>query len=328
MPSAIYYIEKMAETVFPEDFVQGTDDKLKSTNIALSGAEYCGVSLILGIVVGVGIFVASFFVSFPLLPAPVYSVVAFILTFIVLSLMLPFVFIERRVGELEESLPDALRQMSTTLRAGVSMDGAFEDVAESDYGALSEEFERTLAQVRRGRSMSGAIRAMAERSKSDLFERAFFLIVEGMERGAEIADVMEAVSEDIRETHSIQRERQSSTMQQIMFLLAAALFAAPFITGLVVSLGGIFSEVIPSGVSGAGGAAGGAGITQMGGNVLPSGTRIIVPIFLAIESSITALAVGVIRYGDVIKGMMYIAPFAAAALLVFYVSQFAAGFMF
>lgn len=328
MPSFIEALDRLAEAIFPERFVQNLEDKLNSTNIALSGGEYCGISLIVGIVAGVGVFVFSLFVSLPMLPAPIYSVIAFVLTFLVFTLMLPFIFIERRVGELEDDLPDALRQMATTLRAGVSMDAAIEDAAESDYGALSEEFERTLAQVRRGRSMSGAIRAMANRSRSDLFKRAFYLIVEGMERGAEIADVMEAVSDDIRETHAIQRERQSSTMQQVMFLLAAALFAAPFITGLVLSLGGVFSEVT-AGMGGAGGAVAGApGAGAVGGSVLPPGTRAIVPFFIIIESAITAMAVGVIRYGEVVKGLMYVGPFVVAALVVFYAAQLLSGFMF
>ncbi len=148
--------------------------KLRSTNIAFTGSEYCGVSLLAGIIAAVGIYVASLFLPFPLLPGFVYSIITFFATFLALTLVLPFFFIESRVGELEESLPDALRQMSTALRAGVSMDEALEDVAQSNYGALSEEFQRTLAQVRRGRAMQNALRAMARRTQSELFERAFF----------------------------------------------------------------------------------------------------------------------------------------------------------
>lgn len=321
LPSVLESFEMLAERVLPESLIESTDDKLRATNVAFSGSEFAGVSLLAGIIAAIGLYVASIFVPFPLLPGFVYSIIAFVGTFLVLVLVLPFFFIESRVGDLEESLPDALRQMATALRAGVSMSEAMDDVAKSDYGSLSEEFERTITQVRRGRPMGDALRGLANRSNSELFERAFFLVVEGMERGAELADVLEAVSDDIRETHSIQRERKATTMQQVMFLLAAALFAAPFITGLVLSLESVFAEVGAAG-------GGGSGSTTLSGPILPPGTKIIVPAFLAIESSITALAVGVIRYGKVSKGAMFVAPFIAAALGVFYAAQVASGFMF
>lgn len=280
------------------------------------------------IVAAVGIFIASLFITFPYLPGPIYSAVGFAGTFVSLVLVLPYFYIERRVGDLEDALPDALRQMSTALRAGVSMDAALEDVAESNYGPLSDEFTRTLAQVRRGRPMQGALKAMAKRTRSELYERAFFLIVEGMERGAELADVLEAVSDDIRETHTVQRERRAATMQQVMFLLAAALFAAPFITGLVLSLEGVFSEVGGNMASGGGGMGAGGAAGALTGPILPAGTKVVIPLFIVLESAITALAVGVIRYGRVTKGLLFVVPFVIAALVVFYGAQFASGFMF
>ncbi len=326
MPSILEGAKNLAQTILPQSFLESTDEKLRSTNIAFSGSEFCGISLLVGIAAAAGIMVASFFISFPLLPSPVYAGTAFILSFLVLTLVLPYFFIERRIGELEDSLPDALRQMSTALRAGVSMDEALEDVAQSNYGALSEEFERTLAQVRRGRPMKGALRAMARRTQSELFERAFYLVVEGMERGAELADVLEAVSDDIREIHTVQRERRATTMQQIMFLLAAALFAAPFITGLVLELGNVFSSIEMGAGTGAGGGATDTG-ASLSGRILPKGTRIVVPLFIAIQAAITSLAVGVIRYGEISKGLIYLPLFVTGAMGVFYGAQFAAGFM-
>ncbi len=296
------------------------EKKLRSTNIAFSGSEYCGLSLLIGILAAIGIYAASFFITFPILPGLVYALVIFALVFLVLTYMLPYFLIESRVSEMEHSLPDALRQMSTALKAGVSMDEALEDVAQSNYGALSEEFERTLAQVRRGRPMKGALRGMATRSGSDLVQRAFFLVVEGMERGAELADVLDAVSKDIREVHTVQRERKSTTTQQVMFLLAASLFAAPFITGLVFELSGVFSEVGATG-------GGGEGQVQMGGEILPPGTGVVLIIFIALQAAITSMAVGVIRYGEVRKGLMYIPLFVPAAVGVFYGAKVALGFL-
>jgi|GEM_PF-396654 len=326
MVSIIGAFEDLAEKVFPEDFIDDMEKKLLSTNVAFSGSEYIGLTLMIGFLVAIALGAASVFISFPYIPGWVYAIAAFSLIFIVLVYGLPYFLREQRVGELEENLPDALRQMSTALKAGVSMDEALEDVGDSNYGALSEEFERTLAQVRRGRPMEGALRAMADRTGSELVHRAFFLLVEGMERGAELADVLETISDDIRETHTIQRERKSSTTQQVMFLLAASLFAAPFITGLVLELSGVFAEVGGAGGGGAGGG-GMGGDGGFGGQVLPPGSSLIVGGFIAIQAAATSLAVGVIRYGEITKGLMYMPLLTPAAVGVYFGAQFALGLM-
>lgn len=243
--------EKLARKVLPQRFLEATDNKLIPTNIALSGSEYCGLSFLFGGTVAVAVLSLSPFFSFPIFPDPVFALVSFVVLFLILTMILPVFLIRRRVGELENALPDGLRQMSTALKTGMSIDAAIDDVAKSEFGPLSEEFERTLAQVRRGRSVQGALRAMAERTRSELYERAFFLTVEGMEKGAELASVLEAVADDIRNVHTIQRERRAATMQQVLFLLVAALFAAPFIAGLVISIGALFSNVgVGGGVGG------------------------------------------------------------------------------
>ncbi|KXA96431.1 hypothetical protein AKJ39_04635 [candidate division MSBL1 archaeon SCGC-AAA259J03] len=316
MVSILESMEKFAEKVLPESFTKNVDRKLRSTHIAFSGTEFSGVSLLAGIDVGIAIFIISLFVPFPFLPGPLYAVIGFAATFLILTQVIPFFLIERRVNEIEDHLPDALRQMSNILRAGVSMDRALEDVSQSDYGALSEEFEYTINQVRRGRPMRDALEALAARSRSDLLKRAFFLIVEGMERGAELADVMEAVGDDIRETQILQRERQSATMQQILFLIAVAIFVAPLLSGLVLSIGTTFEEI------GAEAAAG----TGMGGAVPPL-IYTVVPIFIVIQAFITSLAVSVIRYGDLPRGLMFAGPFMIAAIAVFYGSKIFAGFL-
>lgn len=323
MVSILEYFEKMATKVLPESFIDDMEKKLRSTNVAFSGSEFSGLALFIGILILIGLGIGSIFVTFPFIPGWGWGIVGFGLFFLIFTYGVPYFLMEMRIGDLEENLPDALRQMSTALRAGVSINEALEDVAQSNYGPLSEEFERTLAQVRRGRPMKNALKAMASRTGSELVQRAFFLVVEGMERGAEMADVLEAVSDDIREVHTVQRERQSSTTQQVMFLLAASLFAAPFITGLVIELSGVFAEV---GANGGGAAMGGAG-GGMGGEVLPPGTELIVGGFIAIQAAITSLAVGVIRYGDFSKGLMYLPLLTPAAVGIYYGAQIALGFM-
>lgn len=271
----------------------------------LGAGEYVGVSLLVIIGVCIGIGLLNLVIALPLFPLLV--VASALLIFVILVLAVPYYLTQRRAAELEQVLPDALRHMASTLRAGISIDGAMEGIVKSKYGALSREFERAVAEVRRGRSLDSALLAISRRSNSPIYERGFHLIAEGIERGAAIAEVLDAVSSDVREVHAIQRERRATTMQQVLFLMVTALFAAPFIIGLTVAIGGGFA---------------GAGATAA---ALPSQIGAIAAGYIAIQAVICALAVGIIRYGQMRKGMMFIVPFIAMTLGVFYAARFLMG---
>lgn len=300
----------LVKRVFPKKFLLDIGHKLESTNIVLSAEEYVATTLLITLGICIGIVLIGIFVS---LPFPILSIVliAIPVVFLVLMLGVPYYLTQRRAAELDLMLPDALRQMASTLRAGIGIDAAMEDIVKSKYGSLSREFDRAVMEVRRGRPLDGALLALAKRSNSPLYERAFHLIVEGIERGAALANVLDAVSDDVREVHAIQRERRASTMQQVLFLFVVALFAAPLIAGLTVGVSGMFTGIA------------GAKVTA----ALPPGVSTIVMLYVIIQAFICGLAVGVIRYGQMSKGLMFTLPFMVIAAGVFYAAQIVMGLM-
>ena len=286
--------------VFPRNFLIELDKKLASTNIAFTAEEYVSVSLLVGIVLGIAVGIVGMILNLPLPPILLIPLV-FIVAFFALVLFVPRLLAQRRAERLEKVLPDALRQMASTLRAGVSIDAALEDISKSNYGDLSVEFERVVSEVAKGRTLESALLALARRSNAPLYDRAFHLIVEGIERGAALASVLDAVASDAKEIGVIKRERITTTMQPIMFLFAVALFAAPFIIGITVGVGSI-----QVGTGGAGGSSG-----------LPPEIKTIGMLYVMIQGFICGLAVGVIRFGKMTKGISYSIMFLIAGTIVF-----------
>jgi flagellar protein FlaJ len=285
--------------VFPEKVLLNLEKRLESTKIALTAEEYVSMALLVSIVLCVVMGIVSAVIRLPLSPI-LLAPLAGILAFPLITFGLPRYLAQARASELERVLPDALRQMSSTMRAGVSVDAALDDISKSNYGELSKEFERVLTEVKRGRTLESALLALSRRSGSPLYERAFRLIVEGIERGAALANVLEAVSNDIKEIHAIHRERRTATTQQVMFLFAVALFAAPFIIGLTVGVGSIKM---------------GTGSSKTSG--LPEGMGTVAMIYTAIQAFTCGLAVGVVRYGKVSKGLAYSIIFVIISTIVF-----------
>lgn len=293
----------LAKRVFSENFLRTLDHRLESTKIALSAGEYLGLSLLTAIIVCVAVGFIGVFFNFPIPPFLIMPLVA-IVSFLSLTILLPRYLTQRRAAELEHVLPDALRQMASILRAGVGIDGALDDIVRSKYGELSREFDRVLTEVKRGRTLEGALLALARRSHSPLYDRAFRLIVEGIERGAALANVLDAVAGDVKEVHAIQRERRSVTTQQVIFLFAVALFAVPFVVGLTAGIGGI---------------------SALGR--LPAEMATIAMAYIAIQAFICGLAIGVIRYGRMSKGIGYSIPCMVVAAIVFAVARMMVGSM-
>lgn len=304
-------VEKMAavvKRVFPKGFLSDIELKLESTGIALAAEEFVAIALLVTLGICIGIVLVGAFLGPPIYILSIL-LISLALIFPMLMLGVPYYLTQRRVAELDRMLPDALRQMASTLRAGVGIDAAMDDIVKSKYGPLSLEFERAVMEIRRGRTLGSALLALARRSNSLLYERAFRLIVEGVERGAAIAGVLEAVSDDVREVQAIQRERRASTMQQVLFLFVVALLAAPLIAGLTVAVGGMFAET-----------AGAAAITA-----LPPEVSTIVMLYVVIQAFICALAVGVIRYGKMSKGLTFTFPFMLIAAGVFFAARILIG---
>ncbi|MEM3402883.1 MAG: type II secretion system F family protein [Candidatus Hadarchaeales archaeon] len=299
-------LTKLAEIVkktFPEKFLTDLERKLISTKVALSAEEYVATSIMITIIVCIAVGIVGIFVALPV-PSIFLVPVAAVIAFPTLVLILPGQLAQARASELEKYLPDALRQMASTLRAGVSIDGALEDIAKSKYGELSKEFQRVLNEVSKGRTLESALLALARRSQSPLYDRAFRLIVEGIERGAALASVLEAVANDTKETHAIQRERKTLTTQQVMFLFAVALFACPFIIGLTVGVGGISMGRGPATAA-----------------KLPPEMSMIAMGYVMIQSFVCGLAVGIIRFGKMAKGIKYSIIFLIVSAVVFTLAQ-------
>ena len=140
---------------------------------------------------------------------------------------------EKRAQEIEKISPDFLRQLSSMLQTGLSFENAMEDMSQYGEGPLYDEMRRTIIEIRMGRNFDDAWRAMSKRLKSKELERVFGIILDGRKSGSSISKVLSDVSDDLRDLMALKRERKSSVMMSVMFLLISAVIATPFAIGMV-----------------------------------------------------------------------------------------------
>ncbi len=191
--------ESLLSKFLTTPFAQRMAFYLDSANMGFTVEQY------MSIVFAVAILVFSLFTMFGLfltivgiLPLPLF-LVGMILSFALplgIGMLLPSSKANARAREIERELPFALRHLATEIRAGVGIVASLESVAESDYGALSDEMFRIVSDVRKGSTTEAAIQKAIDRSISPGFRRALMNFLRALRTGGSLSGIIDKIAED------------------------------------------------------------------------------------------------------------------------------------
>ncbi|AEC52186.1 hypothetical protein PNA2_1271 [Pyrococcus sp. NA2] len=287
-------VTKAIERIVPKKYLKRYDLLLYSAGIDFKASEYIAISLALGIIGGATVFI--------LVNSVKLLLISFLVIFATFLYVYPNFRIIKRIEEMERALPDAFFYLAGSLRAGVSFSEALEELSTAKFGALTREFMRTVAEMKRGRPTVDALRAFALRNKrSPIIYRSMMIIIEALERGAPMADVLVAVGNDVREILRIKNERKASTGMQMMFFLTSGGFVGPFIVAVVSNIAKFIT------------------LSNAGIQIPVSDLRIILWLFSIIQGFVTGVGIGVIREGKFSTGLRFGVLIAIMAGIVFWV---------
>ena len=149
----------------------------------------------MGLVSFVLIMVVMIVLGFGVLIGVVFGMLIFLLS--IMIIFLPKLQKGKSSSEASKELPYALRQMATELRAGVGLHESMRSVALSGYGPLSEEFARTLEEIRYGETTENALLDMSERINSDGLTRAVHQITRTLSSGGDLSKTLNVIAEDV-----------------------------------------------------------------------------------------------------------------------------------
>jgi tight adherence protein B len=120
----------------------------------------------------------------------------------------------RRVGRLfDDQLPDNLQVIASAMRAGHTFLSALAIVIEDTPEPSRREFRRVLADEQLGTPLQIALRGVAERMESKDFERVALVVTLQRETGGNTAEVMDRLTETIRERMELRRVVRTLTAQ-------------------------------------------------------------------------------------------------------------------
>ena len=119
----------------------------------------------------------------------------------------------RRRDKFNLQLPEALGTMSNALRAGFSINQAFDSVVEQGDKPIAEEFAIVQQQLKIGMSFEEALESMSERVGSDDLTLVITALVISRRTGGNVTEIFDRISETIRGRQKIERKVKSLTAQ-------------------------------------------------------------------------------------------------------------------
>lgn len=286
-------LSSIIENNIPERYLYKLQEELLSAGIFIIVSKLIAIITLF--------ILSSEFVIFILILTLGLNETALLIPFLSVPIIFSYILLkqEKRLNQIEQSAPDFLRQLASILRVGLSFENAIEDISQYGSGPLYDEVKRTIIEIKMGRNFDEAWTAMAKRLNSKELERTFIIILDGRKSGSSLANVLSDISNDLRDMLVLKRERKSSVMMAVMFLIISAIIASPFSLGMVSVYGdfmesfGKTSELIRTGVV--------AGQS-----------------YLIIHSILVGMIVSIILYGDFKKGIKFSIPLTIISYLIYY----------
>jgi tight adherence protein B len=180
-----------------QGFGEKLDAQLEAAGVSLRSGEFVvgtiGAGLI-GAVLGAALLQN-------LLLAGVTGLVGALLPTLILRMSL-----NRRSDKMRDQLPDVLTIMASSLRAGHSFLQALDTVAREIPAPANVEFQRLVAEIRLGRPAEDALESLADRIGSADFRWAVLAVNIQREVGGNLAEILDNVSDTLRERATIRRQ--------------------------------------------------------------------------------------------------------------------------
>lgn len=227
--------------------LRGLTSDLYRANMKIDPEKFA--ALLIGMSLVITIATVSFMV---LLRAPVI--------FVLLGGVLSFVFVfmigksspkrkaKARATEVNKLIPYALRHMGTQLSSGIGLPETMVSVSNAKYGALSEEFGRTLTDMNAGMSMEEALDAMDNRLNSEPLRRALRQVKRTLRTGGDLSRTLNILADEsaFEMRMKLRDYVQTLNMMTMMYMFISAVIPAMLMVVVMISSSGGKSGITPN----------------------------------------------------------------------------------
>ncbi|HHX49859.1 MAG TPA: secretion system protein, partial [Clostridia bacterium] len=180
------------------------DKKLEEADILLRGEEF--VVVVVTVVLAGMFFITS--ITLNIVAGLLAGLIAGIIPFLILDQAR-----SRRLMNFNGQISDALTIMSNSLRSGFSFIQAMDMVRKELPDPIRKEFTRTFREINLGTSTEEALQNLGTRVNSDDLDLVVTAVLIQRQVGGNLAEVLDNISETLRERIRMKREIRTLTAQ-------------------------------------------------------------------------------------------------------------------
>ena len=167
-----------------------------------------------------------------------------LLVFALLSAIGPIGFYNhlkaKKKKDIEEQLPDFLREISSSTSAGMTIFDAVTSAAKGDHGMLTPELQKMSAQLSWGIPIHDALENFAKRINTNSVKRMAVTINKALEIGGNTSAVFEAAAKEIDQCKLVEQQRKAEmSMYSVVIFISFFVFLAV----ILIINGTIFAEI-------------------------------------------------------------------------------------
>lgn len=141
---------------------------------------------------------------------------------------------DKRKATITKNLPDFLDMLYISVEAGLSFDLALMRTAEKLKGPLSEEINKTLEEISRGRNREDGLKKLIQRTGVDDISTLVRAIIQTEQLGSDIGTTLSILSNTMRQKRR-QRAEEAARKLPVLMMLPLVFFIFPSL--IVVVLG-------------------------------------------------------------------------------------------
>jgi flagellar protein FlaJ len=156
--------------------------------------------------------------------------------------------------QVEKNVPRLLRDVTESVRSGMTLPRALEEASQRDYGPVSKELERAVSMFALGAKFEDSLMFLAKRLRHPVALRMCTVLIEAEQTGGKLLDVL-STSVALFSSLDAYREEQYTNMKPYMmtiymatltFLIIAFIMLHQFLTPLSAAKGS--AEINQSGL--------------------------------------------------------------------------------
>ena len=158
------------------------------------------------------------------------------LFFVILFIMLVYFYLDLniyyRTKSLEEQLPDFLEVLSANLKGGLTFERALWSAIKPRFKVLGSEMAKASKKVMTGYDVTKALVELSEKYDSLMLKRTIDLIISELESGGNIADLIDRLVVNLKQTKSLKDEMVASTIAYVIFISVIVVVISPLLFAL------------------------------------------------------------------------------------------------